>query len=49
MWGNIHAAPAEREAGKLAMIAVANKLVRQAFAVVTHDKEYVDGFVSNRP
>lgn len=35
--------------GKLAMIAVANKLVRQAFAVVTHDKEYVDGFVSNRP
>jgi len=34
--------------GKLAMIAVANKLVRQAFAVVAHDKEYVDGFVSNR-
>lgn len=35
--------------GKLAMIAVANKLVRQAFAVVAHNKEYVDGFVSNRP
>ena len=35
--------------GKLAMIAVANKLVRQAFAVVAHDKEYIDGFVSNRP
>ena len=34
--------------GKLAMIAVANKLVRQAFAVVAHDKVYVDGFVSNR-
>ena len=37
------------KSGKLAMIAVANKLVRQAFAVVSHDKEYVDGFVSNRP
>ena len=37
------------KSGKLAMIAVANKLVRQAFAVVAHDKEYVDGFVSNRP
>ena len=37
------------KSGKLAMIAVANKLVRQAFAVVTHNKEYVDGFVSNRP
>ena len=35
--------------GKLAMIAVANKLVRQAFAVVAHDKTYVDGLVSNRP
>ena len=37
------------KSGKLAMIAVANKLIRQAFAVVAHDKEYVDGFVSNRP
>ncbi|WP_347935209.1 transposase, partial [Alistipes onderdonkii] len=37
------------KSGKLAMIAVANKLIRQAFAVVAHDKEYIDGFVSNRP
>ena len=37
------------KSGKLAMIAVANKLVRQAFAVVSHDKEYIDGFVSNKP
>ena len=35
--------------GKLAVIAVANKLVRQAFAVVSHGKEYVDGFKSARP
>ncbi len=34
--------------GKLAMVAVANKLVRQAFAVVSQQKEYVDGFVSKR-
>ncbi len=37
------------KSGKLAMIAVANKLVRQAFAVVTHDTKYIDGFVSSRP
>ena len=36
------------KSGKLAMIAVANKLVRQAFAVVVQDKAYIDGFVSNR-
>ena len=35
--------------GKLAVIAVANKLVRQAFAVVTHGKPYVDGFISEKP
>jgi len=34
--------------GELAMVAVANKLVRQAFAVVSQQKEYVDGFVSTR-
>lgn len=34
--------------GKLAMVAVANKLVRQAFAVVSQQKEYVDGYVSKR-
>ena len=32
--------------GKVAVIAVANKLVRQAFAVVTQEKPYVDGYVS---
>ena len=32
--------------GKVAVIAVANKLVRQAFAVVTQGKPYVDGFKS---
>ena len=32
--------------GKVAVIAVANKLVRQAFAVVTHEKPYVDGYIS---
>lgn len=32
--------------GKVAVVAVANKLVRQAFAVITQGKEYVDGFIS---
>lgn len=32
--------------GKVAVIAVANKLVRQAFAVVTQERPYVDGYVS---
>ena len=35
--------------GKLAMVAVANKLVRQAFAVVTSNTSYIDGFVSTKP
>lgn len=35
--------------GKLAVTAVANKLVRQAFAVVTQEKAYVDGHVSAEP
>ncbi len=34
--------------GKVAVIAVANKLVRQAFAIVTQEKTYVDGFRSAR-
>lgn len=34
--------------GKVAVIAVANKLIRQAFAVVTQEKPYVDGFVSSK-
>ena len=35
--------------GKLALIAVANKVIRQCFAVVKQDKEYIDGFVSAKP
>ena len=35
--------------GKVAVIAVANKLIRQAFAVVTQGKPYVDGFKSANP
>lgn len=34
---------------KLALIAVANKLVRQAFAVVKSNKLYEDGFISANP
>ena len=39
------------KAGKVAIIAVANKLIRQAFAVVTNNRPYVDGAVvtNNRP
>ena len=35
--------------GKVAVIAVANKLVRQAFAIVTQGERYVDGFKSTKP
>ena len=35
--------------GKVAVVAVANKLIRQAFAVVTQGKPYVDGFKSAKP
>ena len=35
--------------GKVAIVAVANKLVRQAFAVVTQEKPFVDGFKSAKP
>lgn len=31
---------------KVALIAVANKLVRQAFAIATTDSTYIDGFIS---
>ena len=34
--------------GKVAVIAVANKLIRQAFAVVTLEKPYIDGYVSSK-
>lgn len=33
---------------KVALIAVANKLVRQAFAIATTDSIYIDGFVSTK-
>lgn len=39
----------EGKPGKLAMVAVANKLIRQAFAVATTNTPYVDGFVSTKP
>ena len=35
--------------GKVAMVAVANKLLRQAFAVVKSGVEYKDGFISPNP
>ena len=35
--------------GKVAMVAVANKLIRQAFAVVKSNNSYIDGFVSTKP
>lgn len=37
------------KSGKLAMIAVANKLIRQAFAVVTSNSSYIDGYISTKP
>lgn len=37
------------KSGKVALVAVANKLVRQAFAVVTSNTSYIDGFVSTKP
>jgi transposase len=37
------------KSGKLIMIAVANKVIRQCFAVVKNDTDYVDGFVSQKP
>lgn len=35
--------------GSVALIAVCNKLIRQAFAVVKNDTDYEDGFVSKPP
>ncbi|MCI1742277.1 MAG: IS110 family transposase [Prevotella sp.] len=34
--------------GKVAVIAVANKLIRQAFAVVKHEQPYINGFISSK-
>lgn len=38
---------AKGKPSKVALIAVANKLVRQAFAVIKSDTPYVDGFISS--
>lgn len=35
--------------GKLIMIAIANKVIRQCFAVIKNDTDYIDGFVSQKP
>lgn len=35
--------------GKVATVAVANKLIRQAFAVIKNETPYIDGFVSTHP
>jgi len=40
---------ARGKSGKVAVIAVANKLIRQAFAVVTNNRPYVNGYVSALP
>jgi len=34
------------KSGKVAIIAIANKLIRQAYAVVTNNQSYIDGYVS---
>ena len=33
--------------GLVAIIAIANKLIRQAFAIVTNNRPYIDGYVSS--
>ena len=35
------------KSGRDAIIAIANKLIRQAFAVVTNNRHYIDGYVSS--
>lgn len=35
--------------GKVALVAVSNKIVRQCFAVATSGRPYIDGFVSTKP
>ena len=39
----------EGKSGKLAIVAVSNKLIRQCFAVVKNNTTYIDGFVSAKP
>ena len=38
---------ANGKSGKVALVAVANKLIRQMFAVVTNNRPYIDGYVSS--
>lgn len=38
---------AKGKSGKVAIIAVANKLIRQMFAVVMYNRPYINGFVSS--
>ena len=38
---------AKGKSGKVAVVAVANKLIRQAYAVVTNNQPYIDGYVSS--
>ena len=38
---------AKGKSGKVAIVAVANKLIRQAFAVIKNNCKYIDGFVSS--
>ena len=38
---------ARGKSGKVALIAVANKLIRQVFAVITNNRPYIDGYVSS--
>ena len=35
------------KSSRVAIIAIANKLIRQAFAVVTNNRPYIDGYVSS--
>lgn len=37
------------KSGNVALVAVMNKSIRQCFAVIKHDTDYQDGFVSKRP
>ena len=37
------------KSGKVAMVAFANKIVRQAFALATSNISYIDGLVSTKP
>ena len=38
---------ANGKSGKVAVVAVANKLIRQAYAIVTNNQPYIDGYVSS--